>query len=273
MEIWQAIVLGVVQGLTEFLPVSSSGHLLFLQKVLDVNVGDAEMFFNIILHLGTLIAVCAVFYKDIINLFKKPYTTLTYLVVATIPAGLVGVLFDDYIDEIFVQGAFVGIFLAIFFTITALALFMTERYAKSRTQAALLNWKNTTAMGLAQAVALLPGISRSGATICAGTLAGGRNEDVSRFSFLMSIPIILGSFLVSLVKGIYNGELATSFTAAGDNIGWCIAIGFIVSALVGFFAIKVMLKAIEKANYKWFSLYLILLAIACVVLQCVGLFN
>ena len=94
MEIWQSIVLGIVQGLTEFLPVSSSGHLLFLQRVLNVNVGEAEMFFNIILHLGTLVAVCTVFFKDIIDLFKKPFKTMLFLVVATIPAGLVGFLFE-----------------------------------------------------------------------------------------------------------------------------------------------------------------------------------
>lgn len=273
MEIWQSIVLGIVQGLTEFLPVSSSGHLLFLQRVLNVNIGEAEMFFNIILHLGTLIAVCAVFYKDIIDLFKKPFKTMLFLVVATIPAGLAGFLFDDAIDELFVQGEFVGIFLAIFFAITATVLFITELYAKKRKQTLPLCWKNTLTMGFAQVVALLPGISRSGATICAGTLAGGNSDDVSKFSFLMSIPIILGSFAVSLVKGIANGELATSFASAGDNIGWCIAIGFIMSALVGFFAIKVMLKAIKNANFKWFSVYLILLSIACIVLHCFGLFN
>ena len=107
-------------------------------------------------------------------------------------------------------------------------------------------------------------------SICAGVLAGGRSEDLSKFSFLMSIPVILGSFAVSLLKGAMDGELATSFSALGPNAGWCVALGFIVAAISGLFAIKVMLGAIRKANYKWFSLYLVLLAIVCIVLYCLN---
>ena len=130
-------------------------------------------------------------------------------------------------------------------------------------------------MGFAQAVAILPGVSRSGSTIAAGTFAGGSAEDVSKFSFRRSIPVILGSFSVELLKGIVGeGEesFAYSFEVAGPQFGWCIALGLIVSAIAGLFAIKVMLAAIKKANYKWFSLYLVLLAITCVILQCVGKF-
>lgn len=273
MQIWQAIVLGITQGLAEFLPISSSGHLVFLQRVLGVDIGGAEFFFDIILHLGTLVAVCFVFFKDILDLFKKPFKTLLYLIIATIPAGLAGVLFDDWIEEHIVGGAYVGIFLAVFFTITAVTLFVTEIYAKRRTKTLPLCIKNTLSMGLAQMVAILPGISRSGSTICAGTFAGGSAEDVSKFSFLMSIPIIVGGFALSLVKGMFNGEMAQSFEVAGDAFGWCIAVGFIVSAVSGFIAIKVMLSAIKKANYKWFSLYLVVMAILAIVLQCLGLFN
>jgi undecaprenyl-diphosphatase len=273
MQIWQAIVLGLMQGLAEFLPISSSGHLVFLQRVLNVNIGDAELFFDIVLHMGTLVAVCAIFWRDIINLFKKPFKTLLYLIIATIPAAVAGLFLDDIITDNILASTYVGVFLAVFFFITACVLLATEIYAKRRTKVLPLSFRTTIPMGLAQMVALLPGISRSGSTIAAGTFAGGSAEDVSSFSFLMSIPIILGSFLVTLVKGIANGELAQSFNSAGSSFGWCIAIGFIVSAVAGLFAIKVMLAAIKKANYKWFSLYLTLLAIACVVLQCCGLFN
>jgi undecaprenyl-diphosphatase len=273
MQIWQAIVLGLTQGLAEFLPISSSGHLVFLQRVLGVDIGDAELFFDIVLHMGTLVAVCAIFWRDIINLFKKPFKTLLYLIVATIPAAIGGLLLDDVISDGILGSKYVGIFLAVFFFITACVLFATEVYAKRRTKTLPLSFKTTIPMGLAQVVALLPGISRSGSTIAAGTFAGGSSEDVSKFSFLMSIPIILGSFAVSLVKGIVKGELSASFESAGANFGWCIAIGFIVSAVAGLFAIKVMLAAIKKANYKWFSLYLTLLAIACIVLHITGLFN
>ncbi len=275
MQWWQAIVLGLTQGLTEFLPVSSSGHLTFLQRVLGINIGGAELFFNIILHLGTLVAVCIIFFRDILDLFKKPFRTLLYLVVATIPAGIAGLLLDDVIEVHLMGGKYVGIVLAVFFTFTAAVLFATEVFAKRRKRELPLCWRTTLPMGFAQAVAILPGVSRSGSTIAAGTFAGGTAEDVSRFSFLLSIPVILGGFAVELFKGLIGkGEesLAYSFEVAGGQFGWCIAIGFIISAVAGLFAIKVMLAAIKKANYKWFSVYLVLLAITCIILQCVGKF-
>ena len=273
MEIWQAIVLGLVQGLTEFLPVSSSGHLTLVQNLMGLDLGGMDLLFDIILHVGTLVAVCAVFWRDIIDLFKKPFKTLLYLIVATIPAGIVGVLLMDWSDEVINGSQYIGILLAVFFTLTAILLLVTEIYAKRRNKEKELPlcWRTTISMGCAQAVAaLFPGLSRSGTTICAGVLAGGRSDELSKFSFLMSIPVILGSFAVSLLKGAMDGELTSSFTAMGPNAGWCIAIGFIVAAVSGLFAIKVMLGAIRKANYKWFSLYLVLLAIACIVLYCTG---
>lgn len=274
MQWWQALILGLTQGLTEFLPVSSSGHLTFLQRVLGIDIGGAELFFNIILHLGTLVAVCIIFWRDILDLFKKPFKTLLYLVVATIPAAVAGLLLDDVIETHLMGGKYVGVVLAVFFTFTAAVLFATEIFAKRKKSELPICWRTALPMGFAQAVAILPGVSRSGSTIAAGTFAGGTAENVSKFSFLMSIPVILGSFFVELVKGIIDKEegFAYSLQVAGPQFGWCIAIGLIVSAVAGLFAIKVMLAAIKKANYKWFSLYLVLLAITCVVLQCTGKF-
>lgn len=276
MQWWQALVLGLTQGLTEFLPVSSSGHLTLLQRVFGVDVGGAELFFNIILHIGTLASVCIIFWRDILSLFKKPFKGLLYLVVATVPAGVVGLLLDDVVEDGMMGGKYVGFVLALFFAVTAGVLFFTEVYVKRKRRGKLpLSWRTAIPMGLAQAVAVLPGISRSGSTVCAGLLAGGDTEEVSKFSFLMSVPVILGSFLVSLVKGLADGEtgLKYSFEVAGPQFGWCIAIGLIVSAISGLLAIKVMLTAIKKANYKWFSLYLILLSITCIILQCLNLFS
>ncbi len=271
MEIWQAIVLGLMQGLTEFLPVSSSGHLVFLQRIFGMTEGG--LFFNIILHLGTLVAVCAVFWRDILGLFKKPFKTLGFLVVASIPAAIVGFLLEDLIDTMGQEFEYIGVILAVFFLITATLLFVTEVVLKKRQNQLPLGWRTVVPMGLAQAVAILPGISRSGSTICAGLLAGGKNEEVAKFSFLMSIPVILGSFVISLIKGLVKGDIQQDFIDNGAVYGWSIALGFIISAIVGLFAIKLMLKAIQKANYKWFSLYLVLLAVTCVVLQCCGLFK
>lgn len=270
MEIWQALVLGLVQGLAEFLPVSSSGHLVFLQRIFGITEGG--LFFNIILHLGTLVAVCVVFRKDIIGLFKKPFKTLGFLVLASVPAAIVGFIFEDMIDELCYGFDYIGIILAIFFLVTASVLFATEIYAKRRQNELPLCFRTVIPMGLAQAVAVLPGISRSGSTICAGTLAGGKKEEVAKFSFLMSIPVILGGFIISLVKGLWQGTIIHDFEINGSTYGWCIALGFIISAVAGLFAIKVMLKAIQKANYKWFSLYLVLLSVTCVILQCVNCF-
>lgn len=268
MEIWQAAILGLVQGLTEFLPVSSSGHIAFFQGVFHIQDGDIALFFSIILHLGTLVAVCVVFWRDILELFKKPFKTLGLLVLATIPAGITGLLFELLnLDEVFL-GEYMGIFLAVFFIITAALLFTTEMVAKRRKKEPLpLCLKTAMPMGAAQALAVLPGISRSGSTICAGTLAGCKAEEVAKFSFIMSIPVILGSFAVELFLGLRSGEIQQQFAAGGATLGWSVALGFIISALSGLFAIKVMLKVIKNANYKWFSLYLVLIAIASIVLH------
>ena len=268
MEIWQAVILGLIQGLTEFLPVSSSGHIALFQGIFRISGDDIALFFSIILHLGTLVAVCTVFWRDILELFKKPFKTLLLLILATIPAGVVGILYELFDLDVIFRGYYMGIFLAVFFLITAGVLFTTEMVAKRRKSPELpLSIKTTMPMGAAQALAVLPGISRSGSTICAGTLAGCKSEDVAKFSFIMSIPVILGSFAVELLKGLVSGELQASFEVGGATLGWSVALGFIISALAGLFAIKVMLKVIKKANYKWFSLYLVLLAIACFILH------
>ncbi len=268
--IWKSFVLGAVQGLTEFLPVSSSGHLVFLQKVMGYDLGGGSMtFINVMLHFGTLLAVCVVFYKDILGLFKKPFKTLLMLIVATVPAGVVGLLFNDKIEGLF-EGERAFLLLAIFFSVTAILLLLCELIAKSpKRKERDLGWKNAVPMGLMQAVALIPGISRSGSTIVAGTVSGAKTKDVAKFSFLMSIPVILGSVLVEL----YGFFKAPSF---GEGNGLILALGVIVgvisSAVFGFFAIKVMLKVIAKANYKWFALYLILLTATCIWVDVLGIF-
>ncbi len=270
MEIWQALILGFVQGLTEFLPVSSSGHLVFFQEIMGIQLEDSMMLlFDIILHIGTLVAVCAIFWNDILDLFKKPFKTMLYLILATIPAALVGLFLDDWIEEVFYGGAF----LAIGFIVTAIVLLITEYYAKRDHKIYPLGYRVTLTMGFAQVVALLPGISRSGSTIAAGTFAGGDREEVAHFSFLMSIPIILGSFAVKLLKGVLNGEIQGALQTGGSTFGWAVGLGFIASAIAGLVAIKIMLKAIKNANYKWFSLYLVLMAIVCIVLGRFGYFS
>lgn len=228
------------------------------------------MFVNIMLHFGTLVSVCLVFWKDIIALFKKPFKTLLMLIVATIPAALVGLAFNDEIDALF-AGAQGLLYLAICFAVTALLLLITEYVAKNRKKHTELGWKNSVAMGLMQAVALFPGISRSGSTIFAGTVTGTKPEKIAKFSFLMSIPVILGSFVLELKGLIFPDEGAALAIGTNEIIG--MIFGVVFAAVSGFFAIKFMLKIIGKANYKWFSVYLVLLSLTCFWLDALAIFS
>ena len=271
--IWKSSVLGVVQGLTEFLPVSSSGHLSLLQRLLGFDLeGGAMTFINIMMHIGTLIAVVVVFWKDILALFKKPFKTLLMLIVATIPAGVIGLLFSDEIDAIF-AGSSGLLYLALCFAVTGLMLMACEHIAKRQKAPKPLGWKSTVPMGLMQAVALFPGISRSGSTIVAGTVAGAKRDEVARFSFLMSIPVILGSFLVEIASGVKDVATGTpsyfSEIGAPDIVG--MLFGVVLSAVFGFLAIKWMLVIIRKANYMWFSVYLVCLSLGCFYLSYLGI--
>lgn len=246
MTLWEAIILGIVQGLTEFLPVSSSGHLLLLQNIFGIQ--ENKVFISIILHLGTLLAVCAVFYKDIIDLFKAPYKTLLYLIIATIPATIIVFLVGDKLDIFFTET-----YLCFGFLITAVILFLTEYTAKKQVNAIKpLDGKVALCMGITQGVAaLVPGISRSGSTISAGLFCGAERNKVATFSFLMSIPAIAGATLMSIVS-----DGASVITSVGITN---IVFGLLASFISGMIAIKFMLKIIRKCNYKWFSLYLIIM--------------
>ena len=280
MELWEAVwksgILGTVQGLTEFLPVSSSGHLTFLQILFSQNgqqfFGDGMMtFINVMMHLGTLVAVIVVFWRDILALFKKPFKMLLMLIVATIPAGLVGLFFKDEIEAWFDpqvnDTALLN--LAVCFAVTGLLLLVAELVAKRQKAPQTLGWKHSVSMGLMQAVALFPGISRSGSTIVAGTLTGAKREDVAKFSFLMSIPVILGSFAVEVYDIIKEPSAATQI---GTNGFIGIAVGVMFAAVFGFLAIKLMLRVIRKANYMWFSVYLVCLSLTCFWLNALGIF-
>ncbi|MDE5897192.1 MAG: undecaprenyl-diphosphate phosphatase, partial [Clostridia bacterium] len=250
-----------VQGLTEFLPVSSSGHLSLLQRLLGFDLeGGSMTLVNVMLHVGTLISVCAVFWRDILALFKKPYRMLFMLAVATLPAGLVGLLFHSEIDALF-AGESGLIFLAVCFFLTAVVLLSAEFAAKRRKRHADLNWGNTLAMGFAQALALFPGISRSGSTIAAGTFAGAKPEKLAKFSFLMSVPVILGGFILEVKGLIFPAQGAALAVGWNEAIGMLFGVAF--AAASGYFAIRFMLGIIGKGNYKWFSFYLVLLSLTC----------
>lgn len=256
MRIWQAIVLGALQGLTEFLPVSSSGHLILAERWLGIDT-DGGLFFDIMLHLGTLVPVFIVFFESIKALFKKPYKTLTYLFIATVPAAVIGFLFQDKIEILFKgDGVLSATLIACAFSLTAAELLFAEKFSLKFKNTLPLSLKSSIIMGVFQGFAIIPGLSRSGTVITGGTLAGLDKDKNAEFAFLMSIPVILGASAVSGVKVIKNGA---------DINALPVVFGVISAAVFGYLAVNVMLAAIKKAKYKGFSVYLVLLAAASVL--------
>ena len=259
MDIFQAIIIGLVQGLTEFLPVSSSAHLIFAQQALGVS--DVGLAFDVLMHVGTLVAVIVYFYNDIINMIKgfllslidlkegkfipemkkDPYKKLAWLtILATIPVGVVGVLFNDIVESMF-QGLTIPAFLLL---ITGCLLYVSQRMNSGRIDVRNLTLKEALIMGCGQALAILPGLSRSGTTIAAGLFAGLDKEFAAKFSFILSIPAILGAAVFQL-KDLSGGSV---------EIGACIA-GFIVAVISGYFAISVLLKIVREKSLDIFAYY------------------
>lgn len=239
-------LLGLIQGLTEFLPVSSSGHLVLFSKLFGI---EESLFLSILLHCATLLSIVVVFYKDVWNMIRHPLSKQTMqIAVATIPTCVIVLILMPIIKQ-----SFAGGLLPICFLVSAILLFVAEKLSKKRS-AKQLDFKIAFIMGVAQGFAVFPGISRSGTTISAGLLAGGEKQEVSKFSFLMSIPIILLSLLMELYE-VFVGGLSISLEILPTILS------FMVAFLIGIFAIKVMMKITANSNLKWFSIYLIVIAI------------
>lgn len=245
-EIILTIILGVIQGLTEFLPVSSSGHLALFQDIF--NITENNLFITVALHFGTLLAVIVYYFRDILGLFQKENRiNLWYLFLATIPAGVVMLFLNETIDSMFSSSKF----LWVGFLITAIILFVADYIGKRIVNPRKITYKTALIMGLCQACAVFPGISRSGSTISGGLiLANGERKQIADFAFLMSIPVIAGS---ALFEALTVDFLIINVPAT--------ILGVLASFLTGFFAIKFMLKLISKCNFKWFSFYLIILTV------------
>lgn len=252
MDVLQAFILGAVQGLTEFLPISSSGHLLVLQKIFGIGAEtDNLLLLNILLHLGTLVAVFFVYWRKIWNMICHPVQSeLRWLVVATIPAVAAALLIDF-------GDAFAGRFIVWSFYLTSVVLIVGDQIGQyrreSRTVHRKIRFSDAATMGVMQAVAILPGLSRSGSTIAGGVSSGLSRKHAADFSFLMSIPAILGSAVLELKHIVLDG-------ASAGNVGAVpILVGMLAAALFGFLAIKGMLRLIRSISLKWFALYTFLL--------------
>jgi len=255
-ESLSAAILGVVQGLTEFLPVSSSGHLVLFQHWLPVS-GD-PVAFDLALHLGTLIPVLWVYRSDLANVVHDsirgdgPYwqrpgvRLLLVLIAATIPTAIIGLGLEDVFEKLFHNPRAVGIA----FAATGTVLWFTRSAPRGETDAHQLSWGRAVAIGLAQGVAITPGISRSGSTIAAGLFLGMDREAAARFSFLLSIPAIGGAFVLKM------GDLSLGTLSLGPLL-----IGVFTSAVSGYIALRILLRLVRGGDFSKFAFYLWPLAV------------
>ena len=258
----KAIILGLVQGLAEFLPISSSGHLALLQYFFGIE-GDSVLIFTVLLHLGTLIAVFIIYRKDIwelikelIALFKDVFTGKGFrlnanptrrlgvmIIVATIPTAVIGLLFNDIFESFYTTLLPIGIGLLI----TGTLLWTAQRLAASRKDVMTMNYRNAIFIGVMQGIAITPGISRSGSTLFGGLITQLDRAFAVKFAFLISIPSILGSFLLELPDAI---EMGVSGAPWGP-----ILVGMLVSAVSGYAAIKLMIRLVTNQKLTVFSFY------------------
>ncbi len=263
MNILEAALLGILQGLGEFLPISSSGHLLLGRMVLGLTIDESPAYkmLDILLHVGTLIPVLIVFWKDWWTILKNPFKskTLLLLFIASMPTLVVKVIFDDFID-----GCDTGWFLGVSFLMTAVFLMVAEYVSgKKASKTDKPGFLHAIVMGCMQGIALLPGVSRSGSTLAGGLLAGLDRKSAAKFSFMMSAPAIAGALLLEGKDAIENGWIKD--LAVGPTI-----VGVIASAVVGYLAIRFMLKLITKVSLNWFALYVAILGVLFLALQLIG---
>ena len=271
MEWWQAILLGIVQGLTEFLPVSSSGHLMIFKELLGV---DAEGFldFTVTVHFATVLATIVVFWGAIWQLlkgfFKFKYNDETdyvcKILVSLIPVMIVGFFFKDQVDALF-SGSLKQV--AVGLCITAALLLLSDqigkriRAPKAKDTRNGISYGQAAFVGVAQAFAVVPGVSRSGSTIATGLLSGVKREAMAQFSFLMVLIPIIGEQSLDLLKVAMGKEVF------GGSVGaLALVLGFVAAFLAGFFACKVMIAIVRKAKLSWFALYCLLVAILIFIL-------
>lgn len=276
MDWLQALLLGVVQGLTEFLPVSSSGHLMIARDLLGVD-GDGFLDFTVTVHLATVLSTIIVFWKPIVRLlaglFKFRYNDETdyvlKIVVSMVPVAVVGLLLKDKVEALFSDDLFT---VAVCLIITAVLLFLSdvggrrgaaapvqEQGTASSPRNGISYWQ-ALVVGLGQAAAVAPGLSRSGTTIATGLLCGVRRDVMAQFSFLMVLVPIIGEQFLSLLEGL-TGEAVIG----GGLDPVCLVVGFLSAFLSGLFACKLMIAVVRKARLTWFALYCLVVSLLLLI--------
>lgn len=275
MDWIQALLLGLVQGLTEFLPVSSSGHLMIVKELLGVD-GDGFLDFTVTVHLATVLSTIIVFWKPICRLlagfFRFKYNDETdyvfKIIVSMVPVAVVGLLFKEQVEALFVDNLFT---VAVCLIVTAILLYLSDVSGRAASRKAASEASVSTArngisywqaavVGLSQAVAVAPGLSRSGTTIATGLLCGVKRDVMAQFSFLMVLVPIIGEQFLDILKG-FTGEAVLG----GGLSPLCLVVGFLAAFLSGLFACKVMIAIVRKAKLTWFALYCLVVSLLLLV--------
>ncbi len=255
MTAFQAIILGAVQGLTELLPISSSAHLFLIPWIFKWSIPES---FDVALHFGTLLAIGLFFFKDWIELIKGGYKLLAkkeksrsgtmfwYIVFATIPGGIIGFILDHFSEQYKESFSENPVVIAVALIIMGLILYVVDKNSKSNTNYEKLTLKQTFLIGLSQALAFIPGVSRSGVTMTTGRAMGVDRESTAKFSFMLSAPIVLGATLLKFAEFEFSFEFM---------------LGVLVSFLVGIVVIKFLLEFLKKGSFKVFALYRVIIGI------------
>ena len=266
MDWLQAVILGLVQGLTEFLPVSSSGHLAIGREILGVEASD-DLAFEVAVHAATVLATIVVFRKEIWKLLKGLFKFrnndetdyILKICVSMIPVFVVGMFFKDYVEGLFSSLIVVGVALLVTALLLAFSDWFSGRQQVSEEYRNGISYKQAFVVGLGQALAVIPGLSRSGTTISTGLLCGVKRGSMAQFSFLMVLVPILGEAFLDIVGGDF----------VSSSVGTLpLLLGFVAAFVSGLFACKVMIALVKKAKLKWFALYCALVGLA-VILFCI----
>jgi undecaprenyl-diphosphatase len=262
MSWFEALILGLIQGLTEYLPVSSSGHLAIGQAIFGMENGEENLMFTVAVHVATVLSTIVILWSEIDwifrGLFKFELNAETKYVlnilVSMIPVGIVGLFFKDQVEAIFGSGLLV---VGCCLLITA-SLLIFSYLAKPR-QKEKISWKDALIIGIAQAIAVLPGVSRSGSTIATGLLLGNKKESLAQFSFLMVIPPILGEALLDVLK-MAKGENVT-----GSIETFPLMVGFVAAFLAGCFACKWMINIVKRGKLIYFGIYCAIVGVVTII--------
>lgn len=266
MELISIIILGIIQGIAEFLPISSSAHLIIFRDLFGIGsyMGtNVELTFDIALHLGTLLAILVFFYKDFIGMISNGLTKgvkdkkgrlLWYLAAATVPAGIIGVLFEDIIDSLLRKNY---LLIACSLFIMGIIIYFADKVGKKEKDVLDITLKDALIIGCSQVFALIPGFSRSGTTIATGRVLGIKRDDAAKFSFFLSAPVVGGAVCIKLLK-------KSTWLMIQANIG-IFLIGILSAFITGLICIKFLLKYLDSHDFKAFMIYRIILAVVVVI--------